>query len=92
MSNPLMKHQQRKPVSAVSSDSSRDPLDSLDLAARIERRRKALTVREFADAVHLSPKLIYLLAAKKIAPSYRIKGSIRFDPHLIAEWLRNQAA
>jgi excisionase family DNA binding protein len=88
----LMKHQPRKPpVSAASSDSS-DPLDSIDLATRIERRTSALTTPELADVVHLSPKKIYALAAKRLIPSYRIRGSIRFDPHRVAEWLRSQAA
>ena len=88
----LTEQQPRKPVvSAASSDSS-DTLDSLDLAARIERRKEALTVQEMAAFVHLSHKQIYMLASKRFIPSYRIRGSIRFDPHRVAEWLRSQVA
>ena len=89
MSISLMKHQPRKPVASVSSDSSPD---SFDLATRIERWPSALTTTELADVVHLSPKQIYALAAKRLIPSYRIRGSIRFDPHRVAEWLRSKAA
>ena len=65
---------------------------ALDLPTQIERRRKALTVSELADLIHISSKQIYELVAKSYIPSYRIAGSIRFDPKLVADWLRAQAS
>ena len=66
-------------------------IEALDLPTQIERRKKALTVSELADLVHLSTKQIYELVSKRSIPSYRIAGSIRFDPKLVADWLRRQA-
>jgi hypothetical protein len=64
----------------------------LDIPARLERRRKAMTLAEFADDLNLSPKTIYELVSKDYIPCYRIAGSIRFDPVRIAVWLHLQAA
>jgi excisionase family DNA binding protein len=63
---------------------------TLDIPSRIERRRKALTVKEVAELVSLSTKQIYELVAGGHIPSYRIAGAIRFDPRRTAEWLRLQ--
>lgn len=65
---------------------------TLDIPGRIERRRQALTVSELADLIHISSKQIYELVTKSYIPSYRIAGSIRFDPKRVADWLRSQAA
>jgi excisionase family DNA binding protein len=67
-------------------------MDSLDLPDQIAQHRKALTVAEIGDILGLSSKQIYALVAKGYIPSYRIAGSIRFDPKLTAEWLRSQTA
>ena len=64
----------------------------LDLPAQLESRRKAITVPELADALQLSTKQIYQLVSKGHIPSYRIAGSIRFDPVSTAKWLRSQAS
>jgi excisionase family DNA binding protein len=65
---------------------------SLDIPARLERRRKALTVAELADELNLSGKTIYEQVSKGHIPYYKIAGSIRFDPVRIAGWLRLQEA
>jgi predicted DNA-binding transcriptional regulator AlpA len=65
---------------------------ALDLPTRIERRRRALKVSELADLVHISGNRLYEMVARGQVPSYRIAGSIRFDPKTTAEWLRAQAA
>jgi len=64
----------------------------LDLPTQLESTRKALTVAELAETLALSTKQIYALVDKGYIPSYRIAGSIRFDPVRIAAWLRGQAA
>ena len=63
---------------------------NLDIPGRIERRRKALTVKEVAELIHLSGKQIYELVGRGHIPSYRIAGAIRFDPLRTANWLRSQ--
>ena len=64
----------------------------LDIPARLERRRKALTVAELAEELNLSGKTIYEQVSKGHIPYYKIAGSIRFDPVRIAGWLRLQEA
>jgi predicted DNA-binding transcriptional regulator AlpA len=81
----------RKPPTSVSAMSG-ESLDSPDLPTQIECLKKALTVPQLADFVQLSRKQVYALTARRAIPSYRIAGSIRFDPRLIAKWLRSQAA
>jgi excisionase family DNA binding protein len=58
------------------------------LADRIEAINHALTVKELAPMLSLSPTKLYNLAREGRIPSFRIAGSVRFDPHAIAEWLR----
>jgi excisionase family DNA binding protein len=65
---------------------------AVDIPTQLERRRKALTVKELADAVNLSTKQIHELVALRYIPSYSIGGSIRFDPKRVADWPRSQAA
>lgn len=81
----IAQHSQRKPV--------QDEVDStLDLPTRIGRRRCALTVPELAEALNLSRRQVYNFAKHHRLPSYRIAGSVRFDPVMVAKWLRDQAA
>jgi excisionase family DNA binding protein len=62
----------------------------LSLADRIEAIDHALTVKELAPMLSLSLTLLYNRAREGRIPSYRIGGSVRFDPHAVAEWLRAQ--
>lgn len=68
-----------------------DPI--LDLPALIERRRSALKPREVACFLSLSLNQIYALIKQgKMHAAYRIDGAWRFDPKLLAAWLRSKAA
>jgi excisionase family DNA binding protein len=58
------------------------------LADQIELVDHALSAKEMARLLQLSPGQIYKLARKTI-PSFRVCGSVRFDPRRVAEWLRN---
>ena len=55
-------------------------------------RLKALSVSDLAGVIGLASKKIYELVEKRGIPSYRIAGSIKFDPKLTADWLGSQAA
>jgi excisionase family DNA binding protein len=61
------------------------------LAEIIESKKEALRAAEVAKILDLSVKQIYRLAAKGQIPFLKISSSIRFDPHDIAMWLRNQS-
>jgi excisionase family DNA binding protein len=63
-----------------------------DLASTIERRRKAMTVKEVADVLGVSDKQIYSLVSRSLIPYFRVGGALRFDPFAIAAWLRKQQA
>lgn len=58
----------------------------------VEGKREALRVAEVARILDVSIKKIYRMAAKGQIPSLRISNSIRFDPHDVAVWLRDQSS
>lgn len=60
----------------------------MNLPDRVRAMSRALTVRELANLVHVSERLIYRMAADGTIPSLRICGSVRFDPAATAAWLR----
>lgn len=62
------------------------------LAEIVEGKKEALRVAEVAQILDVSIKKIYRMAAKGQIPSLKISSSIRFDPHDIAAWLRNQSS
>ncbi|AXC12484.1 hypothetical protein ACPOL_3189 [Acidisarcina polymorpha] len=61
------------------------------LAEIVEGKKEALRVADVARILDVSIKKIYRMAAKGEIPSLKISSSIRFDPHDIATWLRNQS-
>ena len=60
------------------------------LAERIDAIGHALTVKELASMLSISATNLYNQARAGRIPSLRIAGSIRFDPHLTAVWLRDR--
>ena len=70
----------------------KDLTEALDLPSRIAKSKKALSVTDLSGFIGISTKKIYELVEKRSIPSYRIAGSIKFDPKLTADWLRSQAA
>ena len=70
----------------------------VDLASRIEQTPHALNVQELGDLLELGKTTMDLLEPGKTTmydmvtaddiPYYRIRGSIRFDSALTANWLR----
>jgi excisionase family DNA binding protein len=61
-----------------------------DLAAIIEQQPGALTVPEVAQLLGFGRTAIYDLVAAGRIPHFRIGASIRFDPFVLAEWLRSR--
>lgn len=62
----------------------------MTLIEQIENRSSALKVREVAKLLEVTPQHIYALVAEGSIPSFRIGGSIRFDPHDFAAWLKTK--
>jgi excisionase family DNA binding protein len=61
----------------------------MTLSEKIEAIDHAITAAELAALLHLGKTAIYDMAHRSAIPHYRISGSVRFDPHAIAEWLRD---
>ena len=60
------------------------------LADSLEKRTTALTVSDIAELLHISERQVYKLAASNRIPSFKVGGSIRFDPADFTEWLREK--
>ena len=61
------------------------------LAEIVEREKsnQAIKVKELANLLGVSPMTIYRQAKSGGIPSFRVGASLRFDPKMIARWLRN---
>ena len=55
-------------------------------------RTTALTVSDVAELLSISERQVYKLAAENSIPSFKIGGSVRFDPAAFAAWLRQRIA
>jgi predicted DNA-binding transcriptional regulator AlpA len=67
---------------------SKNESEKNSLADLVESKPRALMVRDLATLLSVSERLIYRMAADRILPSFRVCGSIRFDPSVTARWLR----
>ena len=57
------------------------------IASVLRGRQRAMTADELADMLNMSPITILRKAKKGVIPSFRIGGSVRFDPAAISKWL-----
>ena len=62
----------------------------MSLADSLHGKARALTVGDIATLLNVSERQVYNLAAERYIPSFRIGGSVRFDPVAIAAWLRQK--
>jgi excisionase family DNA binding protein len=58
-----------------------------DSADRLRSKNKALTVEELADLLGVAIRTVYKEVEDKRIPFFRVRSSIRFDPHQVADWL-----
>jgi len=58
------------------------------LVETLKNKTGALKVAEIAKLLGVTPQHIYKMAAAGTIPSFRISGSVRFDPDDIAAWLQ----
>ncbi len=66
-------------------------MDNGSIVAQIRSRRKAWTAAELAEIIGLSQKHILKMAKAQRIPSYRLGGSVRFDPSSVANWLEGRS-
>jgi excisionase family DNA binding protein len=62
----------------------------MNLADSLDQRGTALTVSDVAELLNISERQVYKLAASNRIPSFRLGGSVRFDPSDVAAWLRQK--
>ena len=62
----------------------------MNLADSMDGRTNALTVSDVAELLNISERQVYKLAAENRIPSFKIGGSVRFDPAAFAAWLRQK--
>ena len=57
---------------------------------KLESSERALKATELATILGVTRQHVYKMAAQGTIPSFRIGAAVRFDPGLIAEWLRRK--
>ena len=63
---------------------------SNDLVERLEACKSALKARDLAEIFGVTQQHIYKMAAMGVIPSFRVGASVRFDPGIVAEWLKRR--
>jgi excisionase family DNA binding protein len=61
-----------------------------DLASYLDQMTGAIGAAELGKIIGFEKSAIYQMAAEGRISHYRIGSSIRFDPHVIARWLRER--
>lgn len=64
----------------------------MKLIETLKSKTGALKVAEVARLFGVTPQHIYKMAARGTIPSFRVSGSVRFDPDEIATWLKEKQA
>jgi len=62
----------------------------MSIADEIEQLDRAMTARELARFLSVSPVTVFKQAKAGRIPSFRVGTCVRFDPKTTAEWLRRQ--
>jgi excisionase family DNA binding protein len=62
----------------------------MTLGERLRSTNKALKVDALADLLGVAIRTIYKEVEDNRIPFFRVRGSIRFDPHQVADWLEDK--
>jgi excisionase family DNA binding protein len=66
-------------------------IETLTLTKKIARGTSgALTAKQLAELLNISPKTVFKLAKTGRIPNFRIGTAVRFDAKLVIDWLRKQ--
>ena len=64
---------------------------TLTLTQTIARNVKgALTAKQLAGMLNISPKTVFKMAKAGRIPSFRVGSAVRFDARHVIDWLRKQ--
>jgi excisionase family DNA binding protein len=67
--------------------------DNRTIIEQIAARKKALTLKEFAELLNVSYNTVQeMAAAGRIKGVMRIGGAVRLDPKTTAQWLQKRAS
>jgi excisionase family DNA binding protein len=59
----------------------------MTLIEQLRSKNKALTVEELAGLLCVAIRTLYKEVEDNHIPFFRVRTSIRFDPHQVADWL-----
>ena len=63
----------------------------MQIIETLENRKDAVKVSELARLLSVTPKHIYKTrAAGRIPGAFRVNRALRFDPQILAEWLKGE--
>lgn len=62
----------------------------MTLVESLRSRTRALKVADLAELFGVTRQHVYKMAASGKIPSFRISGSVRFDPGDVAAWLQEK--
>lgn len=65
-------------------------MNKMTLAEQLRARNKALTVEELAGLLCIAVRTLYKEVEDDHIPFFRVRTSIRFDPHQVADWLESK--
>jgi excisionase family DNA binding protein len=66
-------------------------IETLTLTKKIARDIKgALTAKQLAGMLNISPKTVFKMAKAGRIPSFRVGSAVRFDARHVIDWLRKQ--
>jgi excisionase family DNA binding protein len=62
----------------------------MTLIEQLRSKKKALTVEELAALLCIAARTLYKEVEDDHIPFFRVRTSIRFDPHQVADWLETK--
>jgi excisionase family DNA binding protein len=68
------------------------PMKNLTIVEQIAARTSALTLNEFADTMQIDYNTAYDMWRDGRLPGMKVGSSIRLDPAITAEWLRQRSS
>jgi len=64
-----------------------ETLAKMTLTEQLRSKKRALTVEELAELLCIAVRTLYKEVEDDHIPFFRVRTSIRFDPHQVADWL-----
>jgi excisionase family DNA binding protein len=87
-----VKRKSETPMSRERSNKGESTPESAtsDLIRRLQEGKTALKAQDLAQLFGVTQQHIYKLAATGVIPSFRVGCAVRFDPSVVADWLKKR--